>query len=673
MKRGLAAAFPGFPLRGPEIKLVPGGRLGELCGVNRSSVYPRRARARLFGIVFGLVLLASPPLLRAAHDDERAANLQEQIRTLTVVVEAAKSPAEKTKLKEKLQRLRDELTIVQSRQALEARALALTTGRNLSALESLREKLRGITETTAEADERVRQSITRNRQVATERDALAAQAEAGRGKLTADRQAELDERLFTRNEELRALALEREAAEGDSDLARDADRLRERLKAADAARARSTVRGLLEAYTNLRDEQKIGDQLAAPTGNLDQSLSIGQSSLELAQQKLARFDEELALLEKQTGGFFSRDERVERLLAEQRSQKNALVERLPFLSRQVEAIKRLQRALRTRQESANLSVAFQGEQWTAIRASYLRRLRWPAAALAGLLALHLLASYFLLPFLSKNERLFASRRLLRYGLVLAGMAVLAGFLVDDLSMVAATLGIVSAALVISLQDVCTSMAAWFVIMLGGKFGIGDRLEIDGTRGDVLDIQLLRTTLLELNGWLGVDQPTGRVMVIPNNFIFKTKVFNFNHGHPFVWGKIDLTVTFTTPIARAQTLFMRVLEEETVEQFAAAQRCASVMVKRYGVEDSDFRPKTYTQIADNGVTIALLYVAHYREVSATRNRINRRIVAELEKHPHIQLAFHTMSVMQGTRAPGAPAAVLGTEATIHPFAPGKPVA
>jgi small-conductance mechanosensitive channel len=602
-------------------------------------------------------LLAAPPL-RAAHDDERAANLQEQIRTLTVVVDAAKTPAEKSRLDEKLQRLREELQILQSRQALEARERALTTSRRLSAIEALHDKLRGITAATDEADERARQLTARNRQLAAERDALAAQAEAGKGKLTANNQAELDERVFTRNEELRALALEREAAEADGELAREADRLRERLKAGEAARARSTLRGLFEAYTQLRDERKIGDQLAMPAASLEQILTISQSSLDLAQQKLARFDEELALLEKQTG-FFNRDDRVERLLAEQRSQKNALVERLPFLARQIEAIKHAQRALKQRQECQELAVAFHAEQWDVIEAAYQRRLRWPIAALVGLVALHLLTSYLLLPLVSKNETLFLTRRLMRYGLALAGMAVIAGFLFDDLSMVAATLGVVSAALVISLQDVCTSIAAWFVIMAGGKFGIGDRLEIEGTRGDVLDIQLLRTTLLELNGWLGVDQPTGRVMVIPNNFIFKHKVFNFNHGHPFVWSKIDLTVTFATPIAQAQALFMHVLEHEAASQFAAAQGgAAGIMLKRYGVDESDFKPKIYTVIATDGVTLTLLFVAHYREVSSTRSRINRRLIAELETHREIQLAFHTVSVLHETPLPGAPAAVLG---------------
>jgi small-conductance mechanosensitive channel len=336
----------------------------------------------------------------------------------------------------------------------------------------------------------------------------------------------------------------------------------------------------------------------------------------------------------------------------------------------VDAIKRSQQALHQRQELASLENAFQEEQFSQLKTAYLQRVRWPALVILGLILFHLLLSYLVFPRFSKGEGLFMSRRLLRYALVFVGVCVVATSLFDDLSMVAATLGIVSAALVIALQDVCTSVAGWAVIMLGGKLGIGDRIEVDGTRGDVLDIQLLRTTMLEINGWLGLDQPTGRVIVIPNNFIFKNKVFNFSHGHPYIWGKVDLTVTFATPVASAMLLFQRVLEEETKEQFADARRAAAKMQRRYGVADADYVPIIYTQIADSGVTLSLFFVSHYRDFPATRNRLNRRLVAELERHHHIQLAYTTLSVLASSPGAVGPSAVLGADYTTPPFPPPK---
>ena len=617
-----------------------------------------------------IVFVASP--LRAARDDERVANLQEQIRTLQTVVDSAKNPQEKTRLENRLKRLGEELAILQQRQQLEARERDLQTQRSTDPIEVLREKLRGIDTTTEQAEAKLRALGPRRQQAADERDALAAQAAIERGKSGAagDRVAQVEEQLYTKNEELRALALEFEATDAELDLARDADRLRERIKGIDAPGARASARALLDAYARVRADQKAGTQLGTLSGGLEQNLKVSQSAFALAQQKLAKFDEESALLERQTN-FLNRAPRIERLLAEERSQKAALVERMPFLARQIESLRRAQTALRTQQELATLRSAFQQQQLQTLQSAFLQRLRWPGIALAMLLGVNLVLSRVLLPLRYKNETLLLARRLTHYVLMLIAIGIGAAYLFDDISAVATTLGVASAALVISLQDVCASMFGWFVIMSSGKVRIGDRVEIDGVRGDVLDIQLLRTTLLEINGWLGIDQPTGRVIAIANNFIFKSKVFNFNHGHPFIWGKVDVTITFTTPVASALKLFHRVLEEETREDFSAARAAAATMQKRYGVEDADYQPKIYTHLAESGVTLSLVFVSHYKNYSFTRNRINRRLVGELETHQHIQLAYHTLHVLQSTAEPGAPSAILGPDETTAPFAFSRP--
>lgn len=471
---------------------------------------------------------------------------------------------------------------------------------------------------------------------------------------------------------MRALALEREGAEGQIELARDAERLREKLKVLDAAGLHPSLRTLFEAYTTLGEGERTDNRLAQQASNLEENMKVTQSALELAQLKLATIAGDVALLEKQTS-FFNRDVKVERLLAEERSQKDALSERLPFLARQVEALRRSQAALVARQELSTLESTFHREQFEALKSAYTQRLRWPVVALTGMVLFNLLAGYLVLPLVYKNESLVLARRLVRYFIVIAATVVVAGFLFDDIKVVAATGGLVSAALVISLQDVCASIFAWFVIMLGGKFGIGDRLEVDGTRGDVIDIDLLRTTLLEVNGWLGTDEPTGRVITLPNNFIFKTKVFNFTHGHPYIWGKIDLTVNNATPVASAVAVFERVLEEEGGEQFKAAQAASVAMRRRYGVEDAVYKPRIDLRIVDTGVLLYLFYVSHYRQEPATRTRITRRLVSELEKHPEIQLSCPTLQILHDNLAPNAPSAVMGFPAPAQRILPSVAVA
>lgn len=576
------------------------------------------------------------------RDDERIAELREQVQAMEGIVQAAKNASEKAKLGVKLQRQREELKILEERQAIETRQKALRKTTFISPLDALREELRTIDLTVEDAEKKVSELAAKRKAVSDARDEISTQLTALKLRSTPNtaRETDVSEQIYTRNEELRALALQREAAELEVDLTREATRLREHIKTLERS-ARPTMRALYDSYTYLIEARKAGDRLSPLFANVEQNLQIGESALALGQQKLAKFDEEVALLDKQTG-FFSSNPKVERLLAAQKNQKKTIAERLTFTLAQVEALKESQGMLQKQRNLGVLNVAVAEDQFRQDRNAYMARLRWPAIVLIGFAAFYVAASLLGLPLIYKNETLFLARRLTRYVLIVMALGAVASFLFDDLSMVAATMGIVSAALVISLQDVCTSAFGWLVIMVGSKFGIGDRLQVDDCRGDVIDIQLLRTTLLEVNGWLECDEPTGRVILVPNNFIFTTKIFNFSHGHPYIWGKINVTVSFECAY-EAEVLFLRVLTDETAAEFAAARTAAQRMRRRYGVADGTYEPKVTSAITGNDVIFALYYVAHFRKFSDVRNRIDRRLIEELSKVPSIQLAVTSLQV------------------------------
>jgi small-conductance mechanosensitive channel len=604
---------------------------------------PMRSGFRIFRLLAAFAITAQS--LRAEIEDDRIASLNEQVQALNQVVAATKDPTEKANLEAKLQRMQQEIVVLKQGLAIEARERELGLTRSQSSLEILRDKIRLVDHSADEAEAKVRALSAQRQQVSNDRSVLSAQLEALRAEAQPDlvQLSEVREKIFTKNQELRSLALQREAAEAEIDMVADVQRLREQLKNVGAT-ALPNLRLLFESYSRLREQRKDSQQAEAIDSNLELNLQQSQGNLDLERQKLAKFDEELLVLEKQTS-IFHKDANVERFMASERIQKQALQERLPIAAAQVEAIKSAQAMVRTRRDLDSLGASVQQEQFILLRDAYLHRLRWPVAALAALIALHFAIGYALLPVFYKRERLFLARRLVRYLLVVAGAAVVGGFLFDDLSMFAATLGIVGAALVISLQDVCTSICGWFVIIGGGKFHIGDRLEIDGNRGDVIDIQLLRTTLLEVGAWLGVDQPTGRVVLVPNNVIFKTKVFNFTHGHPYVWGKLDVTITFGTSLTKAVAFLQRILQEETGSTMEVARKAATVMRDRYGIDDAVYEAKIYTAIADSGVVVSLFYVAHHRRISEMRAALSRRILVELETQKDIELAYPTLNILR----------------------------
>jgi small-conductance mechanosensitive channel len=616
-------------------------------GVSRPS--PRSVPFKVIRVVFVLALTSIATA--QMRDEDRIAELKEQVQAMDGVVQAAKNASEKSRLEVKLQRLREELKILEDRLAIETRQKALGRKTYTSPLGELREELRNIDLTVEDAEKKVSDLITRRKAVTEARDALSSQLAAMKARSEPDtvREADLSEQIYTRGEELRSLALQREAAELGVDLARHAAQLRERIKTIERS-AHPTLKTLYESYTYLTDARKTGERLSPVFVNVNQNLQLSESALALGQQKLAKFDEEVALLDKQTG-FFSSNPKVERLLAAQKNQKKAIAERLIYVTAQVEALKSSREILERQRSLDALNLAVAEDQFKADTGAYLARLRWPVLTLVGFVGLYLVISLVALPFVYKNESLFLARRLTRYVLVVLAIGAIASFLFDDLSMVAATMGIVSAALVISLQDACSSAFGWVVIMIGSKFGIGDRLQVEDCCGDVIDIQLLRTTLLEVNGWMGCDEPTGRVVLVPNNFIFKSKFFNYSHGHPYIWGKINVTVSFDCA-AKAGPLFLRVLGEETASEFIAARMASQRMRRRYGVSDAAYEPRVTSAITGNDVIFALFYVAHFRNASRLRDRIELRLIEELAKVPAIQLAVTSIQVSHSNSPPPA---------------------
>src|SRR5690606_28756221 len=144
--------------------------------------------------------------------------------------------------------------------------------------------------------------------------------------------------------------------------------LREHLKTLERSE-KATLKALFDSFTHLSQARKASDKLSPMVANVEQSLQVGESALALAQQKLAKFDEEVALLAKQTG-FFSRNAKIETLLKQQEIQKRAISERLLFLAAQVEALKLSQQALTTRRELGVLELAVSEEQFAADKSAY---------------------------------------------------------------------------------------------------------------------------------------------------------------------------------------------------------------------------------------------------------------------------------------------------------------
>src|ERR1700678_3358117 len=149
------------------------------------------------------------------------------------------------------------------------------------------------------------------------------------------------------------------------------------------------------------------------------------------------------------------------------------------------------------------------------------------------------------------------RKFVVYCGYLAILLFLALLFEDRLGRLSFALGVAGAGVAVALQDVLASIAGAFSIGFSKLYTVGDRVQIGDTRGDVIDIGLLRTTLMETGNWVSKDLYNGRIVRIPNSAVLKGSVFNYSQGFQFIWDEIKVLVTTTSDCQLAREMLLRV--------------------------------------------------------------------------------------------------------------------
>src|SRR5260221_3438730 len=138
---------------------------------------------------------------------------------------------------------------------------------------------------------------------------------------------------------------------------------------------------------------------------------------------------------------------------------------------------------------------------------------------------------------------YGANKVIGYALGLVAIIVIARIWIQDVGSVVTYLGIASAGLAIALQEPIANLFGFAFILWRRPFEVGDRIEIGAHTGDVVDVRLFQFTLLEVGNWVRADQSTGRVIHVPNGWVFRHATANFNRGIDHIWNELPVTITF----------------------------------------------------------------------------------------------------------------------------------
>lgn len=212
-------------------------------------------------------------------------------------------------------------------------------------------------------------------------------------------------------------------------------------------------------------------------------------------------------------------------------------------------------------------------------------------------------------------------------------------------------GVLAVALAFSLQRVVTAVAGYFVVLWGGNFGVGDRIQIGGVRGDVIGIGFLQTTVMEMGQpatgaspeqWVRSLQYTGRLVAISNAQVFEDPVYNYSRDFPYIWDEISIPVPYRADRARAEAILLEVAHAQTVQLRDMSQESLRAMRRRYFVRTEDLRPRVYQRITDNWLELTVRFIVEVRGVRNFKDAMTREILVRFEG-AGIPIASATMEV------------------------------
>jgi small-conductance mechanosensitive channel len=207
-------------------------------------------------------------------------------------------------------------------------------------------------------------------------------------------------------------------------------------------------------------------------------------------------------------------------------------------------------------------------------------------------------------------------------------------------------GLLSAGVAIALSDLLKNVAGWLYILSRRPYRVDDRIEIDGVRGDVIDIRMFRTTLLEIGNWVDADQSTGRIVHVPNGKVLSTDVFNATEGFGYLWHELPVKITFESDWRLAEQLFLDILNNiggHTTEEAAIRIRRTA---RSYKIRYTHLTPTVYLSVRDSGVLLTGRVLVDTRRRRSMEQQIWRALLEAFEDEPGIELAYPTTRFVTG---------------------------
>lgn len=202
------------------------------------------------------------------------------------------------------------------------------------------------------------------------------------------------------------------------------------------------------------------------------------------------------------------------------------------------------------------------------------------------------------------------------------------------------LGLITAGIAIALRDPLVNMAGWVFIIVRKPFRVGDRIQIGEIAGDVIDLRIFQFSLMEIGNWVDADQSTGRIIHVPNSFVFTQAQANYTAGFQYIWNEIPVLVTFESNWKKAKKILSEIIDKHAVTLSESAEKQIKETAEKFLIFYTKLTPIVYTSVKDSGVLLTIRYLTDVRKRRKGEELIWEEILEKIGQCSDIDFAYPT---------------------------------
>ena len=226
---------------------------------------------------------------------------------------------------------------------------------------------------------------------------------------------------------------------------------------------------------------------------------------------------------------------------------------------------------------------------------------------------------------AENKRIDTLRAVVKFAVQAVGAVVIVFLIFGMPSQTTTILGLAGAGLTVAMKDFIVAFFGWFVLMGRNGLRVGDWVEINAVSGEVIEVGLLKTILLETGNWTDAGHPTGRRVSFVNSFAIEGHFFNFTTSGQWMWDELQLTIPPNQDPYTIMEAVESVVAKDTEANARQAEQEWQSTTSRYRVQALSAKPAINVRPSVEGVVVSVRYVTRANERHETRKRLYAAIL------------------------------------------------